>query len=71
MRLSARLAVVLSVRAGAIGPAPDTVNAIGRNARAKVRLISHRSFGFHSAAPLIALIYLYCGGISIELPTER
>jgi len=37
----------------------------------KVRLISHRSFGFHSAAPLIALIYLCCGGISIELPTER
>jgi transposase len=34
----------------------------------KVRLISHRSFGFHSAAPLIALIYLCCGGIEIELP---
>jgi len=37
----------------------------------KVSLISHRSFGFHSAAPLIALIYLCCGGISVELPTER
>ena len=34
----------------------------------KVRLISHRSFGFHSAGPLIALIYLCCGGIEIELP---
>jgi transposase len=34
----------------------------------KVRLISHRSFGFHSAAPLIALIYLCCGGITIDLP---
>jgi len=34
----------------------------------KVRLISHRSFGFHSAAPLIALIYLCCGGVEIELP---
>jgi len=34
----------------------------------KVRLISHRSFGFHSAAPLIALVYLCCGGIEIELP---
>jgi len=34
----------------------------------KVRLISHRSFGFHSAAPLIALIYLCCGGIEMELP---
>jgi transposase len=38
----------------------------GLNSR--VRLISHRSFGFHSAAPLIALIYLCCGGITIELP---
>ena len=34
----------------------------------KVRLISHRSFGFHSAGPLIALIYLCCGGIEIDLP---
>jgi transposase len=38
----------------------------GLNSR--VRLISHRSFGFHSAAPLIALIYLCCGGIAIDLP---
>jgi transposase len=38
----------------------------GLNSR--VRLISHRSFGFHSAAPLIALIYLCCAGITIDLP---
>jgi transposase len=38
----------------------------GLNSR--IRLISHRSFGFHSAAPLIALIYLCCSGITIELP---
>ena len=38
----------------------------GLNSR--VRLISHRNFGFHSAAPLIAPIYLRCGGITIELP---
>ena len=38
----------------------------GLNSR--VRLISHRSFGFHSAAPLIALIYLCCGPITIDLP---
>jgi transposase len=35
---------------------------------AKVRLLSHRSFGFHSAGPLIALVYLCCGGIRINLP---
>jgi transposase len=34
----------------------------------KIRLISHRSFGFHSAAPLIALIYLCCTRITIPLP---
>src|SRR5207245_2572135 len=36
----------------------------GLNSR--IRLISHRSFGFHSAAPLIALVYLCCTGIVIE-----
>ncbi|MGO8904189.1 MAG: transposase [Solirubrobacteraceae bacterium] len=38
----------------------------GLNSR--IRLISHRSFGFHSAAPLIALVYLCCSGIRIALP---
>jgi transposase len=38
----------------------------GLNSR--IRLISHRSFGFHSADPLIALVYLCCTGIAIELP---
>lgn len=37
----------------------------GLNSR--IRLISHHSFGFHSAAPLIALVYL-CAGIVISLP---
>jgi transposase len=34
----------------------------------KIRLISHRSFGFHSAGALIALIYLCCAGVVIALP---
>jgi transposase len=34
----------------------------------KVRLLSHRSFGFHGPAPLIALIYLCCTGLLIDLP---
>ncbi len=38
----------------------------GLNSR--IRLISHRSFGFHSPQPLIALIYLSCTGIVIPLP---
>jgi transposase len=35
---------------------------------AKVRLLSHRSFGFHTAKPLIALVYLCCSGIQITPP---
>jgi transposase len=38
----------------------------GLNSR--IRLISHRSFGFHSAQPLIALVYLCCSGVVIDLP---
>jgi transposase len=38
----------------------------GLNSR--IRLISHRSFGFHSADPLIALVYLCCTRIIIPLP---
>jgi transposase len=33
--------------------------------------INHRGYGHHSAAALIAMIYLCCGGITVELPTER
>jgi len=34
----------------------------------KIRLINHRGYGHHSAVALIAMIYLCCGGITIELP---
>ena len=34
----------------------------------KVRLISHRAYGFHSAEALIAMIYLCCARITIALP---
>lgn len=34
----------------------------------KIRLISHRSFGFHGAAPLVALVYLCCGGVVVTPP---
>lgn len=37
----------------------------------KIRLINHRGYGHHSAAAVISMIYLCCGGISIKLPTER
>ena len=43
-------------------------NARLEGLNSKVRLISHRSYGFHSADALIALVYLCCTGIDIQLP---
>jgi transposase len=37
----------------------------------KVRLLSHRAFGFHSADALLALVYLCCSGITVPLPSDR
>ena len=37
----------------------------------KIRLINHRGYGHHTPAALIAMIYLCCGGITVQLPTER
>ena len=34
----------------------------------KIRLINHRGYGHHSAAALIAMIYLCAGGVTVELP---
>jgi transposase len=34
----------------------------------KIRLISHRAYGFRSPAALIAMVYLCCAGITITLP---
>jgi transposase len=34
----------------------------------KIRLINHRGYGHHTAAAIIAMIYLCCGGITIDLP---
>ncbi len=34
----------------------------------KIRLLSHRAYGFHPANALIAMIYLCCAGIQIALP---
>jgi hypothetical protein len=33
----------------------------------KISLISHRAFGFHSADPLIVLVYLCCAGVTMTL----
>ena len=35
----------------------------------KIRLINHRGYGDHSVAAVIAMVYLCCGGLIIELST--
>ncbi len=40
-------------------------NGLAEGMNNKIRLLSHRAFGFHSAEPLIATIFLCCGGISL------
>jgi transposase len=37
----------------------------------KIRLINHRGYCHHSAAAVIAMIYVCCGRITVQLPTER
>jgi transposase len=46
-------------------------NAMLEGLNSKIRLINHRGYGHHSAAAVIAMIYLCCGGITVELPTDR
>jgi len=35
----------------------------------KIAVLKHRAYGFHSAAALIAMIFLCCTKLSLELPT--
>lgn len=40
-------------------------NGLAEGMNNKIRLLSHRAYGFHSAASLIASIYLCCAGITL------
>ena len=40
-------------------------NGLAEGTNNKIRLLSHRAYGFHSAGPLIATIFLCCGGIDL------
>ncbi|MGH2705659.1 MAG: transposase [Actinomycetota bacterium] len=37
----------------------------------KVRLITRRAYGFHSAAAALALVMLVCGPVNLQLPYEK
>jgi transposase len=34
----------------------------------RLRMIARRAFGFHSPQPLIALLFLCCGGVTVNPP---
>ena len=40
-------------------------NGLAEGMNNKIRLLSHRAYGFHSAPPLVATIFLCCGGITL------
>jgi len=56
------------LRSGAARPWDRVAHSRLEGLNSKIRLISHRSFSFHSAAPLIALVYLCCGGLVVTPP---
>ncbi len=56
--------ILAAVELGLSNSKPEGLNS-------KVRVINHRGYGHHSAAAVIAMIYLCCGGLTIRLPTER
>lgn len=43
-------------------------NALAEGLNAKLRMVSHRAYGFHSARALIAMLYLTCAGIHLNPP---
>lgn len=43
-------------------------NAVVEGTNNKLRMIARRAFGFHSAAALIAMLFLCCGGIVLQPP---
>jgi transposase len=48
----------------------DLSNSKLEGLNSKIRLINHRGYGHHTATAVIAMIYLCCGGITIELPFQ-
>jgi transposase len=41
-------------------------NGLSEGINNRIRMIARRAFGFHSPEPLVAMIFLACGGISLE-----
>ena len=69
----AKLARTLRAHSDGIVAAVEHKLSNGRleGLNSKVRLLSHRAFGFHSAEALLALVYLCCAGIHVPLPSDQ
>jgi transposase len=37
----------------------------------RLRMVARRAFGFHSSKPLIAMLFLCCGGITLNAPLPQ
>ena len=46
-------------------------NAVVEGINNRLRMVARRAFGFHSPKPLIALLFLCCGGITLHPPLPR
>jgi len=46
-------------------------NGIVEGFNNRLRMITRRAYGFHSARPLIAMLFLCCGGIRLDPPLPR
>lgn len=46
-------------------------NSMHEGLKSKIRLINHRGYGHHTAAALVAMIYLRADGITVQLPGEE
>ncbi len=55
--------------AGAAALRPSNSKLEGRNS--KIRPINHRGYGHRSAAAVVAMNCLCCGGLTLDLPTDR
>ncbi|MBN2360298.1 MAG: transposase [Deltaproteobacteria bacterium] len=46
-------------------------NALAEGINNRLRSIARRAYGFHSSQPIIAMLYLCCGGIQLNPPLPQ
>ena len=46
-------------------------NGVVEGINTRLRMIARRAFGFHSAAALVSLLFLCCGGVELDPPLPR